>query len=129
MNASLLTSVNSACQAVDGSTSPPVNGWAAVTPRRRAMSRKVGCFGPSVERLQLVVPLAREVVLGQAVARQVLAGDAHAPDHHAHPAIGRGVGTGRLPGGDPPQLVRAARCSSGGRSSRAGRAGPSRPSR
>ena len=49
------------------------------------------------EGLELVVALARQEDLGVAVARDVLAGDAHAPDLHRHPAVGRRVEARRLP--------------------------------
>ena len=53
---SLLTSANWACQAVDGSASPPVNGRCAVTPSSRAMSSYVGCAGPSASVCSLLSP-------------------------------------------------------------------------
>ena len=56
MNPSLFTSVNWACHAVDGSGSPPITGWAGVTPRRSAMSRNVGCVGPRVSDWRVFGP-------------------------------------------------------------------------
>ena len=88
---SLLTSANSACHAVDGSDVAagvrPVGGDAALEGDVlvRRLRRPVG------ERLQLVVALARQVDLGIAVAGDVLAGDAHAPDLQRPPAVGLGV--------------------------------------
>ena len=81
------------------------------------------------ERLELVVALAREEHLGVAVAGQVLTGDAHAPDLQRAPSVGLGVLARRLAGRDPPQLLLARRGSSAGRSTRAGRAGPTGSSR
>ena len=56
MNPSLLTSPNSGCQAVEGSASPPVNGCAAATPRRSAMSRYMGWSGPDSSVWSLLSP-------------------------------------------------------------------------
>ena len=87
MRPSLLTSANSGCQAVDGQGSPPANGCAAPTPAARLMfvegrpTRAVG------KRLELVVGLVGEVVLGVAVAGHVVARDAHAVELDAGPAV------------------------------------------
>ena len=62
---------------------------------------------PHGQRLELVVALAGEVVLGVAVAGQVLAGDPHPPDLHRDPAVVGGVGAWRHAPVDPPELVRA----------------------
>src|SRR6266571_2843646 len=51
---SLFTSANSSCHAVDGRVSPPVNGWAAFTPRRR-LSRR--------DAPKLLLTLGRQVVV------------------------------------------------------------------
>jgi hypothetical protein len=57
-----------------------------------------------VEGLQFVVGLARQIHLGFAVARQVLAGDTHAPDDEVAPAVGLAVLPRVFPGADAPQL-------------------------
>ena len=57
--------------------------------------------------LQLVVALAGDEDLGVAVAGEVPAGDAHAPEVQRLPAVGLGVGAGRLAGLDAPHLVLA----------------------
>ena len=108
MKPSLLTSSNSGCQAVDGSTSPPVNGRCAVDAALAgAMSSYVGSAGAVGERLELVVALAGQVHLRVAVAGEVLAGDAHAPDLQRAPAVVRGVRARRLARLDPPELLLA----------------------
>ena len=90
MRPSLLTSSNSGCQAVDGRSSPPSNGRVAVTPREGDVAVR-RLRRPGGQGLQLVVALAGEVDLRVAVAGQVLAGDAHAPDPQRLPAVGGGV--------------------------------------
>ena len=67
----------------------------------RGPARSIG------EGLELVRRLAREVDLGQAVAREVVAGDAHALDLRPRPALFRGVRVGWLTGRDPPELLLA----------------------
>jgi hypothetical protein len=67
-----------------------------------AVARFVGTVR---QGLELVVALAREVVLRQAVPGDVLTGDAHAPDPHRLPAVRFRVPAGRLPDLDPPQLL------------------------
>src|SRR5665647_66517 len=85
---SLLTSWNSGCQAVDGRTSPPVNGCAAFTPRSRSRVA-IGRLGrPGGQRLEPVVALARQEHVGVAVPGHVMAGDAHPRDLDAYPAVG-----------------------------------------
>src|SRR4029079_668661 len=59
------------------------------------------------ERLELVVALARQVVLGIAIAGEVLAGDAHPPDPQGLPALITAVQPRRDAGLDPPELLLA----------------------
>ena len=57
--------------------------------------------------LQLVVGLARQVVVGVAIARDVIARDAHAPDVHVRPALLLGVKPRRLAARHAPELLLA----------------------
>ena len=59
------------------------------------------------ERLELVVALARQEHLRKAVAGDVVAGDAHAPDPHLLPSLFVGVQTRSFAVGDAPQLFLA----------------------
>ena len=59
------------------------------------------------QRLELVVALARQVHLGQAVAGDVVAGDAHPPDHEALPPVVACVEARRLARVDAPELLLA----------------------
>ena len=109
MEPSLLTSSNSGCHAVDGSGSPPTTGRVASTPSSRAMPMVGGRGWPRDEGLERVRALAREIDLRVAVAGQVVARDAHAPQPQQGPAVGRGVGPRRHPRLEPPQLLPADR--------------------
>ena len=60
-----------------------------------------------VERLELVVALAREEHLRVAIVRHVLTGDSHAPDLQRTPPVGLGVLARRLVGRDAPELLLA----------------------
>ena len=68
-----------------------------------------GRSGIACEGLQAIGSDAGEVGLGVAVLRQVLAGDAHAPDLYLLPALLARVQPGRLVGEHLPELVLAIR--------------------
>ena len=85
----------------------PMQGVVALIPRSKAMSSYVGCRGAVGERLEAVRADAREVDLGVAVAGEVLAGDAHAPDLDLLPALVARVEPGVLAGREPPELLLA----------------------
>ena len=79
-------------------------GGRAALERDVPVARVRGAIG---QGLELVVALAREVDLRIAVAGEILAGDAHAPDLHVLPAVGLAVLARRLPGLDAPELLAA----------------------
>ena len=73
------------------------------SPKGDVLILRLGC--PLGQGLELVVAHAGQEDLGQTVARDVLAGDAHAKDLHALPPVIFGVKTGRLAFLDTPQLL------------------------
>ena len=68
---------------------------------------EVRALRPVGQRHELVVGHAREVVLGIAVTGDVVAGDAHALELHALPALLARPGGGRLAWFDAPELLLA----------------------
>ena len=64
-----------------------------------------GLAWPGGQGLELVVSLAGDIHVRIAIAGDVIAGDAHAPDLHPHPAIRVRVEPRWLVSGDAPQLV------------------------